>query len=107
MQGTASMLPVPIRPAMAEELAKVPMPERIPPISALFVDADGLLWVQTTPPGGANLEFLVVDGAGRVVARVRIPGRLTVFEIGRDYVLGSYTDASDEMHVAVYWLRRG
>lgn len=106
VQATASMVPPPIRPAIVEQLKRVPIPERVPMISALMVDPEGLVWVQTTPPGSANVDCLVVDATGRVVARVRIPARLTLFEVGRDYVLGSYTDALGEMHVAVYRLQR-
>jgi hypothetical protein len=62
VQATASVIPASIRQAMAEQLAAVPIPERLPMISALFVDAEGLLWVQTTPPGARNLDFLVLDG---------------------------------------------
>jgi hypothetical protein len=43
---------------------------------------------------------------GRVEARVQVPSPLTVFEIGRDYVLRSYTDADGEMHVVVHRLLR-
>lgn len=82
------------------------MPERLPPISALFVDTEDLLWVQTTPPGGRVMDFLVVRPDGRVAAKAQIPRTLTVFDIGRDYILGSYSDANDETHVAVYRLRR-
>ncbi|MGH9386752.1 MAG: hypothetical protein ACRD2N_20980, partial [Vicinamibacterales bacterium] len=106
VQATASMAPASLRQSMIEQLAAVPPPERLPPISALFVDSEGLVWVQTTPPGGKTLDFLVIQGNGNVVARAQIPLGLTIFEIGRDYVLGSYTDAGDEMHVATYRLRR-
>ena len=106
IQATASMAPAPLRQSMIEQLAAVPPPDRLPPVSALFADSEGLVWVQTTPPGGKTLDFLVIQGSRSVVARVQVPLGLTIFEIGRDYVLGSYTDASDEMHVAVYRLRR-
>jgi hypothetical protein len=106
VQATSSMAPPNMRQAMVEQLSAVPPPERLPAISALFVDSEGLVWVQTTPSGGKILDFLVMQGNGSVVARVQIPVGLTIFEIGRDYVLGSYNDASGEMHVATYRLRR-
>ena len=43
---------------------------------------------------------------GRVVARIRLPRALSIYEIGSDYVLGSYSDSGDEVHVAVYRLKR-
>lgn len=106
VQATASMVRPEMRQAMIQQLAAIPIPERLPAISALFVDSEGLVWIQTTPPGGKTLDFLVIQSNGNVVARAQIPLGLAVFEIGRDYVLGSYTDAGDEMHVAVFRLRR-
>lgn len=82
------------------------MPERLPPVSALFVDTEDLLWVQTSPPGGRVLNFLVMQADGPIVAKVQLPRSLSVFDIGRDYVPGSYFDAADEMHVAVFRLNR-
>ena len=106
VQATASLVPSAMRQAMAAQIATIPKPERLPPVSALFVDSEGLIWVQTTPPGGKAVDFLVMNPAGNIVARAQVPLGMTVFEIGKDYVLGSYTDAADEMHVAVLRLRR-
>jgi 6-bladed beta-propeller len=106
VKATASMAPAQMRQAMIQQLTAVPMPERLPAISALVPDSEGLMWVQTTPPGGKAVDFLVMNAAGHVVARAQVPLGLTVFEIGKDYVLGSYTDAADEMHVTVLRLRR-
>lgn len=106
VQSLASMAPAATRQAMIQQLEAIPIPATLPPISALFADTEGLLWVQTTPPGGRALDFLVLRGDGSVQAKVRIPRRMTIFDIGRDYVLGSYFDSADEMHVVVYRLRR-
>jgi hypothetical protein len=106
VKATASMAPAAMREAMVQQLAAIPVPDRLPAISALFVDTEGLVWIQTTPPGGKTLDFLVMRDDGRVVAKAQVPMGITLFEIGRDYVLGSYTDAADEMHVALYRLRR-
>jgi len=106
VQATASMVRGPMRQALVEQLAAVAMPERLPAISALFVDSEGLVWIQTTPPGAKTLDFLVIAGDGRVVASAQVPLGITLFEIGRDYLLGSYTDSGDEMHVVMYRLRR-
>jgi hypothetical protein len=106
VRATASMAPPQMRQAMVQQLAAAPMPERLPAISALIPDTEGLLWVQTTPPGARTIDFLVMESGGTVVARAQVPLGITVFEIGRDYVLGSYTDAADEVHVVVFRLRR-
>jgi hypothetical protein len=106
IDALASMAPAANRQAMLSQLATIPVPARLPPISALYSDTEGLLWVQTTPPGGRALDFLVLQRDGRLVSRVHVPRGLTLFDIGRDYVVGSYTDSADEMHVAVFRLRR-
>lgn len=102
----ATVGPPGMRQSIAEALRAIPMPERLPPISSLFVDAEDMLWVQTSPAGSRAIDFLVVRPDGRVVAKAQLPRGITVFDIGRDYILGSYSDPNDEMHVAVYWLRR-
>jgi hypothetical protein len=102
----ATIGPADARPSLIERLSEVPIPERLPPVSALFVDTEDMLWVQTTPPGGRVMDFLIVQPNGSVVAKAQIPRGLTVFDIGRDYILGSYSDANDEPHVAAFRLRR-
>lgn len=102
----ATFAPPAMRPSIVEALRAFPMPKRLPPISALFVDAEDMLWVQISPAGSRAIDFLVVRSDGRVVAKTQVPRGLTVFDIGRDYILGSYSDANDEMHVVVYRLRR-
>lgn len=102
----ATVGPAGARQSLIDRFRELPMPERLPPVSALFVDAEDLLWVQTSPPGGRVMDFLVIQADGRIVAKVQLPRSLSVFDIGRDYVLGSYFDAADEMHVAVFRLNR-
>lgn len=102
----ATFAPPAMRPSIVDALRAFPMPKRLPPISALFVDAEDMLWVQISPAGSRAIDFLVVRSDGRVVAKAQVPRGLTVFDIGRDYILGSYSDPNDEMHVAVYKLRR-
>lgn len=107
IQALALMAPAALRQSLVDQLTQVPMPERLPAITALFVDTEGLLWVQASPPGAPALDFLIVDQAGAIVARCRVPRGITVFEIGRDYVLGSLIDASDEVRLVMFGLRRG
>jgi hypothetical protein len=106
VHATASMVPGQMRAAVISQMLAAPMPERVPPVTALFGDQHGLLWVQTSPPGARMTELLVLRLDGVLVARVRLPVALTIYEIGHDYVLGTYADAADEMHVALYRLLR-
>ena len=106
VHATVSLLPAQARQAMTPQLAASPMPQRLPPVSAMFSDPEGLLWVQTSPPGARAIDFLVMRLDGRIAARVQVPHAMTIHEIGRDYILGSFNDANDEPHVAVLRLRR-
>lgn len=106
VHATASMLPAQARQAMTPQLAASPMPQKLPPVSALFSDPEGLLWVQTSPPGARAIDLLVMQLDGRLTSRVQVPQAMTIHEIGRDYILGSFTDANDEPHVTVLRLRR-
>jgi hypothetical protein len=103
----SSMAPnKPMADAAFQQISKVPMPRFAPAYSALFGDPDGLLWIQTSTPGAKRVDLLAVRLDGTPVARVQLPLPVTVLEIGRDYVLGSYTDANDEPHIAVWRIAR-
>jgi 6-bladed beta-propeller protein len=81
------------------------MPEHLPAYSGLFADPDGNLWVEISIPGDSTTWLRGFGGDGRVLGDVRLPIELHVFEIGRDYVLGSYDAADGNLHVATYRLR--
>ena len=87
-------------------LLAAPMPERVPAYSGLFGDPTGLVWVQLSLPSAKATELAAYRLDGRPVAHVTIPLAATIYEIGRDYILGSYSDADDELHVAVLRLNR-
>jgi hypothetical protein len=82
------------------------MPALLPPYASLLSDPTGLLWVQLSPSGAKQVDLVAMQLDGRLVARIRLPRPLTLYEIGRDYILGSYTDDADELHVAAYKLNR-
>ena len=84
----------------------MPMPATLPPYSALLADRFGALWVVRSVPGDADLQLTAYSIDGRALADVRLPRFLTVFEIGADYILGTYEDGASQPHVAVYTLRR-
>ena len=52
------------------------IPERKPPLAALFFDRGGRLWVQKTAAGGAEMTEADVYQDGVLVARYRWPGRV-------------------------------
>jgi hypothetical protein len=104
--SVVEMAPVTLRPTIEPQLSKAPVPETLPPFFGLFGDPTGALWVQQSVPGSPRTAFIVLDATGKIIARPTILLPLSIYEIGRDYILGSYTDANDEVHLAVLSLRR-
>jgi len=95
-----------MRERVKNSFLKIPMPKQLPPYSALHIDPEQLLWVVLSTSGDPDTRLRCLRSDGRVIADVRIPVALTVFEIGLDYVLGGYEDEEGEPYVAVYRLRR-
>lgn len=98
-------------PAQAREQVRawvlaIPMPETLPPFSALFAGPEGGVWAQLSMPGDAETRLRALSPDGRTRADISIPQSLAVFEVGVDYVLGLHEDENGEQHVLVYRLRR-
>ena len=106
-EQSAGMAPSAMRQSIKEQMMAVPMPENLPSYSSLLVDSENLLWVNASAPGDSETHLRAVQPNGSVRADVTIPLSLTVYEIGRDYILGSYEDKDGEPHVVMYRLRRG
>jgi hypothetical protein len=84
----------------------IPMPEKLPPFTGLFVDADGALWVVLSAPGDPDTRLRAYSPEGRVLGNLTIPVNLNVFEVGTNYVLGAREDADGEQFVSLYTYRR-
>lgn len=91
-----------LRPAMR---ALAP-PAQLPPFSGILVDARDVLWVVLTFPGEGTTRLRALSTRGSTLAEVRVPADLTVFEIGRNYILGLHETADGEQFVRQYELRR-
>jgi hypothetical protein len=86
-------------------LADVPFPATMPAYGNLRVDSEGHLWVEEfRRPGDDQPRWTVFDPTGRMLGRVETPRRFTVYQIGRDYVLGRWRDEIDVEHVRLYEL---
>lgn len=84
------------------------MPDRLPPYSDVLTDPDGILWVVLSAAGDPSTHLRAIDQAGQVRADLTLRTDVTVFEVGRDYILGRYEDLeSGAHHVVLYRLRRG
>ena len=95
------------REALKELMLGWPMPDYLPPYAALLADPKGLLWVQISLPGDAETWLSAIDREGRIVADVRLPRFVSVFEVGDDYLLATYVDEGGEPFVVMYEIRAG
>ena len=71
---------------------KARLPEYYPAFSSFSVSADGTIWLSEY---GVRDTRLVIDPAGRILMRVRIPAGLAVFAISRTHAWGRLRDADD------------
>ncbi len=106
IEAIASMAPPAARERATASLRELEMPEMLPLYAGLLTDPDGLVWVVQSFPGDSTTSLSALRATGDVAGNVRLPHSMRVFEIGRDYLLGAYTDADAEPHVAMYRLRR-
>jgi hypothetical protein len=87
-------------------LTQVTMPARMPAtgeVSAIHVAEDGTLWVQAfRPPWQEETQWQVFSPAGVWLGSVVTPPRLTVHQVGRDFVLGSWRDDMGIEYVQMY-----
>jgi hypothetical protein len=102
-----SIVPSQVREAARTWILGVPIPERLPPYTALLTDDGGLLWVVLSVPGDPTTRLRAIRENGTVVADVTVPVNLSVFEVGADYILGAREDENGEPHLMVFRLRRG
>ena len=86
-----------------------PVEAEFPTVEDLVLATDGGLWVREyeRPGDDPAQDWLIFDPDGRLAARIELPERLRVFEIGPDYVLGVERDELDVEYVVSYPLLRG
>jgi hypothetical protein len=98
----------PARRAVVERgLSEAPIPHETPAIGAIAADGDGMLWVQEYPhPGTDDAHWAVVAPDGRVAARVGLPRKWRIHEIGRDYILAGVSGENDVEQEILVPLRR-
>lgn len=70
-------------------LEEMPYPERAAAFETFRVDTEGNLWLRPyAEPGVESIGWQVVAAGGRWLGAVEVPAGLTVFQIGRDFLLG-------------------
>jgi hypothetical protein len=88
-------------------LDEMKVPETMPAHANFYGDPDGNLWVQEyRAEGEHHTRWTVLDPTGRVLANVSGPNDFTLFDIGRDFIIGLRRDDLDVEHVEVYRLTR-
>jgi hypothetical protein len=88
-------------------LAEVQLPERLPATDggAMLVDGEGNLWVPAYAlPWEEASAWDVFSPEGEWLGPVSMPPRFTPWQIGRDFVIGSWMDELDVEYVLVYEL---
>lgn len=89
--------------ALAGALAKAPYPRMVPAYERVLVAPDGVMWVlDAAPMTRESVTWRVFDAEGRWLGVVPMPARLVVHEIGRDYVLGMWSEDDGGREVRVY-----
>jgi hypothetical protein len=88
-------------------LDSLPFPETMPAYSAILVDTEGNLWVADHRPFGSEQPvWNVFDPSYRLLGSVETPLRLTIFDIGPDYVLGQWREPSGTESLRMYSLEK-
>ncbi len=86
----------------------VEFPTTVPAYDAMLVDAEDYVWIRRFPRGrDLDASWLIFSPDGDQVAALSLPSAMTVYEVGRDYILGlELSPADGEQSVRVYGLRR-
>jgi hypothetical protein len=96
------------RARIEREYAETPHPEHMPAYDRLIVDDRGNLWVEDyRRPADTQPVWTVFDSTGQMLGSVPMPERFRPFEIGADYVLGSWRDELDVQYVRLFGIERG
>jgi hypothetical protein len=89
-------------------LREMPYPDSLPAVDQLVLDADGLIWLRAFAlREDSTAEWTIANPDGSIAARLSMPARFRVFEIGLDYVAGIERDDLDVQRVVVRSLTRG
>jgi hypothetical protein len=95
-----------LRRNQQEMFAAMPAPRTLPAFRNIIAGGDGRLWVESYPrPSDMQRLWAVFDREGRLTGTVTVPGRITVFSIDADWLLGKFTDEDDVERVGLWRLR--
>ncbi|MEP7325515.1 MAG: 6-bladed beta-propeller [Gemmatimonadota bacterium] len=98
----AERIPAPMRDQVEGWIKTARYAERLPPFQQIRLDPDGNLWVQHFGMPDEPQRHTVFDSTGAVRARLVLPARMQLLELGSDYILGTWEDADGLPYVRVY-----
>lgn len=89
-------------------IPRIEFPETLPAYTGFLMDADGHLWVRhfAKPGPEGPPTWSVFDPEGRLLGQVETPAGFDVHQIGRDFLVGVWTDELDVPFVQTYALER-
>jgi hypothetical protein len=97
-----------MRPQAERNFQEMPWPATFPAFADIAVDPDGNLWVlEYNRPGDDTRRWTVFSPDGHALGYVDTPPGTRILEIGRDHVIGVWSDELDVEHVRLYSLTRG
>lgn len=95
------------RDVTRRRIERMPRADVVPEIARLLTDEAGDLWVQDFAISErAPSTWTVYSASDRPVATVTLPSKLTVQQIGGDWLLGIQPDTNDVQHVVEYQLAK-
>jgi hypothetical protein len=85
----------------------LPLPELVPSTERLIVDSDDNIWAQRYRlPWETDLQWDIISHNGHYLGTLTSPPNLTIYQIGPDFVLGTYRDSIGVQSVRMHSLRR-
>jgi hypothetical protein len=97
-------------PAWRRALDAATFPDHVPPVSGLVPAPGGAVWVREAQPPYTYAEgarWAVYAPDGTPTARIALPPRFTLWQVGDGWALGGVTDEDGTERVWLYRLRGG
>lgn len=78
------------------------LPEYQPPVTKVVAGRDGTVWLRREGIGRQAVEWTVLDASGRILASLRLPAGLQVYQADRGHVWGVMPDEMDVPQILRY-----
>jgi hypothetical protein len=102
-----SPIPAADRGPIRRAVLAMPSPDSVGPPRFLKVTRQGRIWAATNfPPADHAQVWTVFDLEGRALARVDLPARFDLHEVGPEYIMGRYRDELDLNFIRIYGLEK-